>query len=171
MTKTSKSVLTTVIDLEISKGHLKWKVTDLARYSGVGRELIYYHFGRTKKAILEKSFELIAEEFYGLTEDRIKLVQSGDLASSLRQTHKMFLENPSLGLFYMKWRTTPSPFQINCINLEKRYQKKLQNLFPHLTKDQVEALHSILHGIATAPFLSNKGLVVAAKWLEDILHR
>jgi AcrR family transcriptional regulator len=170
MTKTSKNVLATVIDLEVSKGHLKWKVTDLARYSKVGRELIYYHFGRTKKAILEKSFELIAEEFYGLTEDRIKLIQSGDLGSSLRQTHKMFLENPSFGLFYLKWRTTPSPIQATCISLEKRYEKKLQNLFPHLTKDQVEALHSILHGMATAPFLSNKGLAAATRWLEEILR-
>jgi hypothetical protein len=56
------------------------------------------------------------------------------------------------------------------MDIEKRYQQKLKSIFPHLSKEQIEALHSMLHGIVTAPFLSEKGLVAATKWLEAILR-
>ena len=38
-------VLQAVIAAEVAKGHLKWKVSDLARHAKVSRPLIYYHFG------------------------------------------------------------------------------------------------------------------------------
>ncbi len=165
MKKVTIDVLKSVIALDMSKGHLKWKVTDLARLSNVSRPLIYYHFGKTKKEILARSIDVIAEEFYGLSSERTSMVRKGGLLDSLRITQKMFLKNPSFGIFYLKWRTTSSPLQIKFIRIERRYHRRLQSLYPHLSKSEILALRAFLHGIATSPFLSEEGLQNAVKFL------
>jgi AcrR family transcriptional regulator len=145
-----------VIELEITKGHLRWKVSDLSRITGVSRQLIYYHFGKTKKEILESSVDVVANEYFGLAPERIKLLKEGKAWKSLNQTRKMFLDRPAFFLFYTKWRLTKSVHQTQFINIEKRYQQTLKELFPHLTQTKVIALHAILQGVATAPFLTKE---------------
>ncbi len=169
--KVTKKVLENVISLEMNEGHLKWKVTDLSRFSGVKREMIYYYFGKTKKEILARSFELIAEEFYGLGPEREAMVRAGGLRDSLAYTQKMFMENPAYGMFYLKWRTTPSPMQKQYMDIEKRYQARLKKLFPNLSAADIEALHALLHGIVTAPFLSEAGLNASAEWVMRGMKR
>ena len=53
--KTGKffNVTRSVFHLESRDGHLKWKVTDLARSSGVSRQTIYTSFGNSKLEILK----------------------------------------------------------------------------------------------------------------------
>jgi len=167
--KSMEKVLSTIISLEMSKGHLKWKVTDLARISSVSRPLIYFHFGNTKKKILESAMDIIAEEFYGLSPERTEMVKKGRLLDSLRMSHELFLKNPSFGTFYLKWRTTVSPLQKKYLEIEGRYHARLRLVYPHLSEGQITALHAFLHGIVTAPFLAESGRVAAVTWLDQIL--
>jgi len=151
-------ILNKVIELETSKGHLKWKVSDLARISKVSRPLIYYHFGKTKREILVSSLEIIAAEYYGLNEERFEMLKNGRGWQSVLQTRDMFMKNPSFATFYMKWRMTKTPLQEVFLRVEKKYQESLQKNFPHLSKAKVGALHAILQGVVTAPFLTAEAL-------------
>ena len=170
-TKMEKSVLTTVLNLEISKGHLKWKVTDLARLSKVSRPLIYYHFGKTKSDILDSCLDLVAFNYYGLDEERIQSLSSGHLLESLRHTRELFLKTPSLILFYQKWRALSSPLQKRLIAIEKRYQKKLSEAYSFLNPREIIVLHALMHGAITAPFLDPASFdgtcVVISSWIES----
>jgi len=151
-------ILSKVIELENAKGHLKWKVSDLARLSKVSRPLIYYHFGKTKREILVSSLETIATEYYGLNEERFKMLKTGKGWESVLKTREMFLKTPSFVTFYMKWRMTKSSLQEIFLRFEKQYQDSLQNFFPHLTRAKIIALHAILQGVVTAPFLTPESL-------------
>lgn len=152
-----------VFSLECTKGHLKWRVSDLARLAGVSRPLIYYHFGKKKADILNSCIEVVAAEFYGFSEERRAMVQEGRLIDSLRETRAMFHQTPALVLFYLKWRTKRSPLQKTFIELERRYQEKLRAAFPNFSAVEIEPLHAILHGLASAPFLSEAGLQTALR--------
>lgn len=148
-------IANTVISLDVSKGHYKWKISDLARSASVSRPLIYYHFGRSKKDILKNAFLCVAEEFYGFTKSRIEMVKSGKITESLLKTRQLYLKNPSLAVFYLRWRFSKSPLQKIMLALEDRYQEKLKILFPHISKAEIARWHSLFHGLVTSPFLSS----------------
>ncbi len=52
-----------VLRLQIEKGHLKWKVSNIADYSGVTRSLIYYYFGKEKETIYEEAIRFMIDFF------------------------------------------------------------------------------------------------------------
>lgn len=159
-------IMRAVIRLEISKGHLKWKVTDIAKMTKISRPLIYYHFGKKKIDIVMNCFNLIADEFYGFSEERILLVKQKGIAVSLKITFELYRKFPEYGMFYQFWRNRTSPLQTEYIKIEEKYQKRLQLIFPHYSKSKIIALHGFFHGIVTAPFMDEDGIDEAVKWLQ-----
>ncbi|MGE0632511.1 MAG: TetR/AcrR family transcriptional regulator [Pseudobdellovibrionaceae bacterium] len=157
-----RRILHAVILLEISKGHKQWKVSDLARKVKVSRPLIYYHFGKTKNEILETSVRQVAEEFFGITPEREKMLREGKSFASLIQSRKLFLKEPAFVVFYLKCRMTESPFQKKMLETERRYQAMLQRKYPHLNSAQIKALHGLMFTIVTAPFLDEPSIKVLA---------
>ncbi|MGZ3651324.1 MAG: TetR/AcrR family transcriptional regulator [Bdellovibrionota bacterium] len=152
-------ILHAVVALEMHKGHLKWKVADVARKAKSSRALVYYHFGKTKSEILSNCIELIAADYFGLREDRLATLKSGKGLESLLQTREMFLENPALAVFYQKWRAEPlSLLGQKFIEIEKRYQAKIAEAFPSLRPNSVVTLHAIFHGLITAPFATTESI-------------
>ena len=59
-------VLNAILKMEIAKGHLKWTLSDISRESKVTRSLIYYYFGKEKKAVLATAYQYLVERFYSL---------------------------------------------------------------------------------------------------------
>lgn len=159
-------VLQAVMAAEVSKGHLKWKVSDIARQTKVSRPLIYYHFGKTKQEIFNVCLQLVAEDYYGLTPEREKSLVSGSLYDSVLRTWKMYKNNPSLAVFYQKARMSQSDLNDQMVEIESRYQKKLKKAFPHLSEHQIKAVHAIFHGLVTAPFIDEKSLDSALKMIN-----
>ena len=154
-------ILEAMLLLENEKGHLGWKISDLARAAGVSRTLVYYHFGRTKNEILDAGIEVIAIEYFGLGEDRESLLRQGKGWDSVLQTRRMILTHPSFAIFYLRWRTRPrSPIATKLAAIEERYQAMLQRAHPHLSRRKIVALHGILWGVVTAPFLDDDAIDV-----------
>lgn len=149
-----------VIELEVMKGHLRWTVAALARKVKVSRPLIYYHFGRTKEQILDKSILLVAEEYFGINPERIKMLQEGRAVESLLLTRKLLRDTPAFGLFYSRGRVIKSPLQKKLIEIENRYQAMLKNHFPQLSEEKIRALHGLFYGIVMAPFLDEKSIAI-----------
>jgi len=152
-------IFNAVIAAEVTKGHLKWKLSDIARSTGVSRPLVYYHFGKTKEQILSACLDVLAEQYYGLNFEREAMLRNGQILDSLIQTRQMLTKNPQLAIFYQKWRSgSDSPLKSQLIEIEKRYQQKLKTVFPLFSNDKIAAVHAIFHGLITAPFLDLKSL-------------
>ena len=159
-------IVSSVFKFEIAKGHLKWRVTDIARHSEISRTLIYYHFGKTKKEIFEHCFEIIMNDFYGLSPEREQLAKEGKLFECVKAGYDLFHRSPEFMVFYFYWRFKKSPVQARLIQLEKAYQQKLKNLFPFLSARQIQSLHSAIQGIVTSPFLQKADFELA---IEEII--
>jgi AcrR family transcriptional regulator len=52
--------------LEVSKGHLLWRLSDIAKDADVTRSLIYYYFGKEKEVILQEAFRFMIDLFFNL---------------------------------------------------------------------------------------------------------
>lgn len=162
-------ILEAMLLLENEKGHLGWKISDLARAAGVSRALVYYHFGKTKREILDTGIELLAVEYFGLTPDRAELVRQGKGWDLVMQTRRMLLSRPAFAVFYLRWRTQKrSPLSARLAAIEVRYQAMLASAFPHLAKEQIGALHGIFYGVVTAPFLTDEALDVIRALLRHV---
>ena len=153
--QTQLKIIQALFRLEISKGHLRWTVTQLARASGISRVTIYFHFGSNKKQILESALRSICGEFFGLTPERQELAKS-DFIASARITRDLAEQTPEFQVFYQVWRATKSPYCDILCEFETEYRKKLQALFPRLNAAQVSTIHASLHGAMAAPFLDDK---------------
>ena len=147
------AVLDAVIRLEVSRGHLKWKLTEVARLSGVGRPLIYYYFGKSKPEIVHAALKIIGDEFFGLSAERMRLWETGQVAESIFKTRELMLRAPHIAQFYFHWRHQKSEVGQYFRSLEKRYLNKLAKLNPNLSNTEIEGLFAVFFGLILLPDL------------------
>jgi AcrR family transcriptional regulator len=161
------SVLDHVVRLEVAKGHQRWKITDLARASGVGRPLIYYYFGKSKATILEAAMKAIGDEFFGLSAERLQLWESGEIKQSVLRTRELMQKAPHVPQFYFHWRHQKNPIGDQLKQFEKRYTQKLKRLRPELNTIQAQALFAVFFGLVLVPELDEAVLGQVVDGLFD----
>lgn len=146
-------VLDAVIRLEVTKGHLLWKITELSRLSGVGRPLIYYYFGNSKEEIVQTALKIIGDEFFGLSEERVEMWRSGKVAESIIKTRELILKAPYVAVFFFHWRHQSGEIAAHLKSLEDRYREKIKSLRPEFSDQEVEILFATLFGLILFPDL------------------
>jgi AcrR family transcriptional regulator len=161
-------ILNLILTYEVSKGHLKWKVSDVARKLKLSRSLIYYHFGKSKAEILDSCYQLIAEEFYGLRED-LPALRSADqpaIEAAFLKTQAIYLDNPAIVIFFHRWRLERSEPQARILKMEERFRAKLKNAYPRLSPDELLAFQTIIHGAVTSPFCPPAAMKVLVELVQ-----
>lgn len=148
------AILNAVLRLEVVKGHLRWKMADLSRLSGVNRPLIYYYFGKSKEVILETAMKSIGDEFFGLSTERMQLWKNGKIKESILMTRTMIAQAPHVAEFFFHWRHQKSEVASHLKSLEKRYPRKLRENFPQLSEADCEAVFAVFFGLVLVPELS-----------------
>lgn len=141
-----------IFSLEASKGHLRWKVTDLVRKSGVSRPLIYRYLGSSKSEILESAVEVFCAEFYGFS----GVDAETDFITGVMDARAKIQKNFEAVLFYQQWRERDSHLKNHFLRVEAKFRAKLQEIRPHLSDEQALTAHACIHGLVTSPFLSPK---------------
>ena len=58
------AICNSVLKLEVTKGHLRWRPSDVASDAKITRSLIYYYFGKDKEALLEESLRYMITLFF-----------------------------------------------------------------------------------------------------------
>ena len=159
------NVLNAAIQLDFSRGHLRWTMSELSRVSKITRSLIYYYFGKSKEGLLAEAVKLIGEEFFGLNEGRLELWQQGRIADSVILTRHLLEKSPHMVAFYMVHRQADSEIGRSLRSLEVEYMKKLKRFFTKASEPSIEALFSLFLGLVFAPKLSDE----AARKAVDIV--
>lgn len=162
-------ILNSAVRLDVQKGHLRWTVAELARSSGVGRTLIYYYFGKSKEQVIKTALNIIADEVFGLSPERLQLWKDGRIAESIEKSRALLQLAPQLREFYFHWRYTPSETQDHLIRVEKRYLQKLRGARPNLSPVAAEACFALLFGLVMHPPASPATIHAAVKILETNL--
>ncbi len=151
-----------VLALEVSKGHLGWTVSGLVKKSGLSRTLVYRYFGGSKLAILENSVDRFVEIFYGLHHQE----QPQPFWTSVKAARKHIQKFPEAAVFYQKCRSLDSALKNRFIIVERKFQKKLKRQLSLKTDAEVLVVHSIIHGLVTAPFLDIEDVQAIIQYLK-----
>ena len=164
-------VLNAALDLDFRKGHLKWTMSELSRKSGITRSLIYYHFGRSKLAILQEAVRVIGEQIIGVDPERIEQWKTGNWTASVLHSREMMIESPSLLNFYLLHRTRPNEIGESIRGLENNYMRKLKAMFPLLTPQAHQALFAFFFGVTFAPNIDNESVEFALRTLKSLTRK
>lgn len=156
--------------LEVVKGHLAWKISDVSRLSGVQRTLIYYYFGKSKDGILQTAMKSIGDELFGLNAERLQLWQEGKVRESIQMTRAHIAKAPHVVEFFFHWRFQKSPIQAMLLDLEKRDVAKFKMLFK-LKDADAQALYAVLFGLVIFPDLPEAVLDAALKHIPVLSPR
>ncbi len=142
-------ISTSIFQLEASKGHLQWKVTDLVRKADISRPLIYRYFGSSKKEMLQGALRSFVEVFYAFGPE-----SKGLSFIEILKKSRLRIENcPEATLFYTYWRFKDSWIQEEFIGIEEKFLGKLRTYFPDKDEQSLLRLYVFLHGLVTAPFI------------------
>jgi AcrR family transcriptional regulator len=163
--RTIQQLAICIFQLEVGKGHLKWKVTELEAKAKVSRSLIYKYFGSTKPEILKKGIEVFTSHFYGFAPSP----KQAPFAERVRASRSFLKDVPEGTIFYLKWREKDVWVSKELHRAEVRFQRKLAKLYPALDSEQVLTVHAFLHGLVTSPFLSAEQAARGAQQLERSL--
>lgn len=164
-------VLNAALDLDFRKGHLKWTMSELSRKSGITRSLIYYHFGRSKSAILQEAVRVIGEQLIGVDAERMEQWRAGDWTKAIVRSRQLTEESPSLLNFYLLHRGRPTEIGESLKKLEGEYYKKLEALFPQLDKSARQALFAFFWGVTFAPDVDQAAINIAVKALKALTRK
>lgn len=151
-------ILDSAVRLEVTKGHLRWTISDLSRNAGVGRTLIYYYFGKKKEAIIDVAMKVISDEIFGLSPERILLWEAGDIKSSVLKSREILERAPHLREFFFYWRVRPSEIKDYFVNTEKRYLQKIKKARPKLDDVAAKAFFAVLFSVVVMPDLKGEAI-------------
>ena len=73
-----------VMKHDVRKGHLVWKISEVAKEVGVSRTWVYKYLGKTKEEILYNSVFNVTEDVYLMSEDRKKIIQEKGIVAFLK---------------------------------------------------------------------------------------
>ncbi len=147
--ETFRQISYALFQLEESRGHMMWKVTDLARKAKVGRSTIYTYFGSSKKQIFGSILKIFLSDFYLLeSQGPVK-----DWADILCSSHERMLQHPEAIFFYQKWRNKKSWIRDEFLKTEKQFQDQLKNKCNFKNESELLFVQTFVHGLVTAPFL------------------
>lgn len=139
-------ILNSVTKLEISKGHLLWKISDVANDSGISRTLIYYYYGKDKEQLLNEAMKFMTETVFNLSQvepvnvrERIKIVMQ-----QLKQMPYLLI------LFYLNRRKENEMGEI-IRSSEAKLFELFKGLYPKLTEQDFLVMYllelgCVLHG-------------------------
>ncbi len=133
-----------VTKLEVSKGHLAWRLSDIAKEANVTRSLIYYYFGKEKEVILEEAFRFMLDLFFNLdrkdsvgVKERIKHV-----SAQIRSMPWIFI------LFYLQ-KDTDSEIGRLIRAAESKLLDIFESDFPDKTREELLKLYVLELGCVT----------------------
>lgn len=163
-------VIHTVLRFEVMHGHLKWKVSELARACGVSRPLIYHYLGKTKEEIVDSALDIVAQEFYGFSESRQKFRQEKGFNESVKLSRKLAASMPYLMCYHYTWRQRDQTKPGQKLQaMEKKYGEALRRMFPKVKDEDFPLLWASVHGIVSATFLTDKQVDQALATLGRVL--
>lgn len=161
-------VLNSALELDSRRGHLKWTMSDLSRKSGITRSLIYYHFGRSKMAILDEAVRMIGQEIIGIGPERMALWRAGEWATAVRAARAITSQSSFLVTFYLVHRERPTDIGNSLREMEKAYLKKLETIFPGLPPAGIRALFALFFGATFGPLIDDAAIEFAANAVKSL---
>ena len=162
-----ENIMEAVIELEMTKGHLKWRMSDLSRLSGVTRSLLYYYFGKNKKNIFKESVNFYIGQFLDFRLERAERIRKGEIVELISVARTKLRKNPYVLQFYAKHRLEETEVSVLFEKAEKNYFESLRETLPVRWRPLARMMWALVFGLAVQPSLTDEDL----KSAERIMRR
>lgn len=144
-------ILNAVTKMEVNKGHLKWKISDVAKEAEVTRSLVYYYLGKDKEVILHEAVKYMTEKIFNLFEDEPLRVKYR-LKVALRQLNQM----PYLMIIFFLNRREDNEIGRIIREGEQKLFSLLKKIYPQMSDTQILQLYLMELGAAVYGDLSDE---------------
>lgn len=156
-----------VVRQDVIKGHLRWKVTEVARVSGVARSRIYEFLGKNKKQILLTALKILLNDLYGRSPERQEFHRKHGRLSGVLKSRKIVLATPELIAFSYRNRHRPDDIGKLLRKAEQEYMDLLAAQTGVKDKRKLLFMRTMIHGISQAPFITDEEVKLL---LEDVAN-
>lgn len=156
-------IMDSVIQLEVRQGHLQWRMSDLARQSGVTRSLLYYYFGKDTEKILKQAVHYYISIFLDFHLERTQKIKQGEIVALIAQARKRLMQRPYLLQFYFQHRFEKSEVSHLFEKAENQYFRNLKESLPRKWQPFSRVLWAFVFGLAIQPSFSEEELKTAEK--------
>lgn len=136
------SICNSVLKLEVIKGHLNWKLTDVARDSNVTRSLIYYYFGKEKDGLLHEACRFMLSFIF--TEE---FMESDDPYQRFIDNRDKIKKMPYLLIHFFIQRQMDSELGTEIKKAEKEHFERQLEKYPNNTIDDIYRVYATQLGI------------------------
>ena len=160
---------TLIIQADLLQGHLKWKVTEIAKKGFLARSTIYEYFGKNKEEILQASLKIILDELFGLSSEREEIQKLIPRRVALFRSRDLVTQAPELLSFYFKYRSKQSKLGIEIREAEEKYMKTIASQTGVNDSDLLLALRVFIHGLSLAPFLSEEDVTRSLNVIDKLI--
>ena len=130
------AVCNSILKYEVSKGHMKWTLSDISRDSKVTRSLIYYYFGKEKKSILEESYKFITSIFFNVDVDK-----TIGIKARIKQVLVDMQSMPYLFVLYYLQKNKKTEFGNLIRDAEKAFLKSFKRDYPKLSDQEIQKVY------------------------------
>lgn len=130
------AVCNSILKFEVSKGHMKWTLSDISRDSKITRSLIYYYFGKDKKSILEESYKFISSIFFSVDADKTVGVKA-----RIKQVLQDLQSMPYLFVLYYLQKNKKTEFGTLIRESEKTFLKSFKRDYPKLSDQEIQKVY------------------------------
>jgi AcrR family transcriptional regulator len=129
---------------EVTKGHLKWSLSDVSKEADVTRSLIYYYLGKEKDVILHEAILFMLDLFFN-TSGENKLGVRERMKSVLTQMREM----PHLYMYYISERTKDTKYGNMIRETEKNLLVYLQK---ELNLKEIDVMRLLMLNLGAVSF-------------------
>jgi AcrR family transcriptional regulator len=158
-----REVVAAAIALDLKAGHLKWSMAELARTSGISRPLVYYYFGKSKRAILVEATKLFGGELAGFTDEKTNHWEAGRIDLALMESRRLLGEIHGLTAWYFLQRDRETEVGAAIREIEKRHLAKIRKYLPELDEGSVTAIFALFFGVSFSPLARTDTASLAVK--------
>ncbi len=136
------SICNSVLKLEFIKGHLNWKLSDVARDANVTRSLIYYYFGKEKEALLREACRFMLSFIY--TEE---FMESEDPYQRFIDNREKIKKMPYLLIHFFMQRLLDTELGKEIRRAEEEHFARQIEKYPHNNIDDIHRIYAVQLGI------------------------
>ena len=160
-----------VIRFDTNYGRLKWKVTDLARYTKMSRSRIYEVLGQKKSVMLENSLSILLDDLYGLSTEKRLVASTKERFHCFMQSRKTVIDHPELLSFYFQNRNAKDRIGQIIREKEKLFLEWIFESTGIKNPTDLLLVRTTIHGISLAPFIDEDTALKLMSRMTEILKK
>lgn len=121
-----------VLKLEVSKGHLGWKISDVSKEADVTRSLVYYYLGKEKEIILKEAWSHMLDLIFSLSQENPLGIRERmkELKNQINSMPYLFV------LFFLEKNADSEIGELIRVG-EKKLLERLYRMYSEVPKEEV----------------------------------